>query len=93
MPYRDVMDLPVRTFWYVSGNVPRLLTDERKGLLEVTRVASQGSDESFAQYHEFIERAAPEPVKMRAEVHTAGPAPMEAQAEPGAFDILRSLAG
>lgn len=88
MPYAGVMGMPIRAFWYVSGTVDRLQSEQRRGLLEIHMAAQ--SQESFQQVHAALTKAAPEPVKYKAEAHHM--LAQQEEPEPGAFDILRSLA-
>ena len=62
MGYREVMSMPMRAFWVVSGFVERLQADEAKLHLEV---ASASHDSKAAR--ELLERldtAAPDPVTL-----------------------------
>ena len=52
MSYREVMSLPMRVFWQLSGNVPRLLADERRSMLHMSVLAAnnpEGASELFEQ--------------------------------------------
>ena len=42
MGYREVMSMPMRAFWIVSGFVDRLMSDEAKLHLEVAASAQNG---------------------------------------------------
>lgn len=60
MPYAQVMSLPMKVFWHLSGTVPRLWADEQRQLLEVQTAA--GSPEGAEQLHQTIGQLAKDPV-------------------------------
>lgn len=60
MAYRDVMDLPMRVFWHLSGSVERLRKDQARLQLEV--LASAQHHESALQMREHLDSVAPDPV-------------------------------
>ena len=62
MGYREVMSMPMRAFWIVSGFVDRLMSDEAKLHLEVA--ASAQSGEAAWQLMERLNTVAPEPVTL-----------------------------
>jgi hypothetical protein len=62
-PYREVMALPMKVFWQLSGTVDRLLASEQKALLELL-TTSQTSAEAAQQLHEALHKASPEPIKL-----------------------------
>lgn len=43
MPYREVMDLPVRAFWFMSSQIDRVLASESLTSLHITASAQGGS--------------------------------------------------
>lgn len=47
MSYREVMSLPVRTFWLMSGNINRLFAERDMRLLSVT--AAVNSSEGMSE--------------------------------------------
>lgn len=62
MGYREVMSMPMRAFWVVSGFVERLQADEAKLHLEV---AANSHDASAAgELMERLNTVAPDPVTL-----------------------------
>lgn len=61
MGYQEIMSMPIRAFWTVSGFVERVMADEAKLHLEVSSV-SQDGDASQALMQR-LNLQAPEPVK------------------------------
>lgn len=60
MAYQEVMSLPVRAFWFISGSVGRLRSDEAKLQLEVTAVAAD--HEAAQALLDRLNVEAPDPV-------------------------------
>ena len=87
MPYHEVMSLPMRAFWFISGTVERLQAEASMRSMQV-HMAGQSS-EGFKAMQEHLEKLAPPPFKF------SGNARMEmtAQADPDAASKLRMLAG
>ncbi len=87
MSYREVMSLPMRVFWQLSGNVPRLLADERRSMLHVNVLAAN-NPEGASELYEQLGKQAPDPI-----VYT-GAAIVQASAvrDTEGFNELRNLA-
>lgn len=62
MGYREVMSMPIRAFWIVSGFVERLQADEAKLHLEVA--ASSHDPDVARTLLERLNTAAPEPITL-----------------------------
>jgi hypothetical protein len=62
--YREVMDMPLRAFWVVSGFVERLIADEGKQTLEIQTSAQH--PEAASEMMVRLEESAPQPVKLSA---------------------------
>ena len=87
MGYREVMSMPMRAFWIVSGFVDRLMSDEAKLHLEVAASAQNG--EAVGQLMERLNTVAPEPVTLSGYVLAQRTA---ARDELG-FQTLKAMAG
>lgn len=87
MSYREVLDMPIRAFWTVSGLVERLLVDEGRMTLEIASVA-QDPDASKTLF-ERMEKQAPAPVKLSGHAM----ANMGAERDHAGFASLAALAG
>ena len=61
MSYREVMSLPMRVFWQLSGNVPRLLADERRSVLHMSVLAAN-NPEAASELFEQLGKQAPDPI-------------------------------
>jgi hypothetical protein len=87
MPLREVLALSLRTFWHLSGTVPRLMADEQKQLLEIHQTAMnpQGSIE----LHNALDVIAPEPVKMSVQHKIAQTSVRDVEG----FASLKAMAG
>lgn len=59
MPYQDVMGMPMRVFWMVSGFVDRIRAEEGKLALEISVAQGDGA----VALHEQLSEASPNPVK------------------------------
>ena len=82
MGYREVMDLPMRVFWELSGQVDRIRADEARINLQVgTALQSPDGAQSMSKW---FDKVAPGPFKLSLE--------SKAEPDPDAFDQLRSLA-
>lgn len=87
MSYQDVMSMPCRAFWTISGYVERLHADEAKLKLEVT--ASSQSAESASAMLEKLEKQAPAPI-----VYTGHAlANFGAELDQDGLNDLRAMAG
>lgn len=86
MPYQAVMALPMRVFWEFSGNVDRIRCDEALMTLEIG--TSLQSPDGATSMREHISKQAPSPFKLTSQ----GKVELTAAADPGAADMLRSLA-
>jgi hypothetical protein len=87
MGYREVMSMPIRAFWIVSGFVERLQADEAKLNLDV---AVSATDPQAAQaLMERLNAAAPEPVTLSG--HAL--AQRTAVRDEGGFQTLTPMAG
>lgn len=42
--YREVMELPIRVFWGLNSQIPRLRCDEALALMPATTAAGMGAD-------------------------------------------------
>lgn len=87
MTFREVMDLPMRVFWFISGNVDRLRFEQATLKMEIE--CALKSEESTKEMHEQLRKLAPSPFTL------SGRAQMEisSKADPDAVDTLRALAG
>jgi hypothetical protein len=87
MPYREVMALPMKVFWQLSGNTSRLLAEERKVSLQLAVLAAN-NPEAAAELYERLDKQSPDPM-----VYT-GAAMIKASAvrDNEGFNELRSLA-
>lgn len=85
MAYGEVMGLPMRVFWQLSGQVERLVADEHKKILEL--LTSAQSPEASKQMHEALHKLSPDPVKYSARAIVAA-----AKLDKEGLDSLRSLA-
>lgn len=61
MSYQEVMSIPMRAFWTISGFVERISSDEAKLKLEVA--ASSQTSEAAQALYERLDKQAPAPVK------------------------------
>jgi len=87
MPYREVMGLPLRVFWQLSGYVDRLRADEARLGFEMS--LSTGNAEQAAQMREHLDYLAPAPIKTSIE-HMIETSSVR---DTAGFEELRSLAG
>jgi hypothetical protein len=62
MGYQDVMVMPMRAFWVISGFVERLLADEGKQILEIQTSAQH--PEAASELMGRLAESAPQPVKL-----------------------------
>lgn len=87
MGYREVMSMPARAFWIVSGFVDRIRADEAKLHLEVTAMAQD--TEAAKGLMERLDSIAPEPVTLsvRARVERG------AVRDESGFQTLKAMAG
>lgn len=85
MPLRAVLDTPMKTFWFLSGSVRRLLAEERRDQLEVLVSANHG--ESAAALFTRLDEEAPQAVTLT----TAAQIAATSKPDPGAADTLRAL--
>jgi len=87
MSYQDLMSMPVRAFWTVSGFVERVLADEQKLVLEVSAASHDG--EAAMRLLEHLNERAPNPVKQSGyAMARAG-----AKRDESGFASLKALAG
>lgn len=87
MSYQEVMSMPCRAFWTISGYVERLRADEAKLNLEIA-ASSQASDAAASMF-ERLEKQAPAPV-----VYTGyALANVGAELDSDGLNDLRALAG
>jgi len=61
MSYQELMSMPMRAFWTISGFVERIFSDESKLKLEIA-ASSQTSDAAQTLY-DRLDKQAPAPVK------------------------------
>lgn len=87
MGYSEVMSLPMRTFWHLSGSVDRVLADEHKDFLELSAIAN--NPEAATERLEQLEKRAPSPFKLSAK----GMVTVTAKRDDAGFEELRMLAG
>ncbi len=87
MGYREVMSMPMRAFWIVSGFVDRLMSDEAKLHLEVAASAQNG--EAAGQLMERLNTVAPEPVTLSGYAL----AQRTAVRDESGFQTLKAMAG
>lgn len=59
--YRDTMKLPIKVFWQLSGNAPRLWAGERRDMLELSTVATHNPEAASTLFAQLATEA-PEPV-------------------------------
>lgn len=87
MPYREMMALPMKVFWQLSGNTSRLLAEERKASLHLAVLAAN-NPEGSAELYERLEKQSPDPI-----VYTSA-AIVQASAvrDTEGFNELRNLA-
>lgn len=86
MGYREVMSMPMRAFWVVSGFVERLHADEAKLQLEVVASVHDGSAQALM---ERLNTAAPDPVTLSGH----GLAQRTAVRDEAGFQTLKAMAG
>lgn len=78
----------MKVFWQLSGNVPRLMTAERKESLQIAAVAAH-NPEAAAELYERLDKQTPEPVTLSG----AGVVNANSIRDEGGFEELRSMAG
>lgn len=83
MGYREVMDLPMRVFWELSGQVDRLRADE--GALAFRIACSAQTPDAAESMGKWFDKVAPGPFKLRIDAVNSEP-------EQGGIDELRNLA-
>lgn len=88
LPYREMMGLPMRVFWQLSGNVPRLLSEERKESLHLAVTAAH-NPEAAAELYERLDKQTPEPVTLTG----YGKASINSVRDEEGLNDLRSMAG
>lgn len=87
MSYQDVMSMPCRAFWTISGYVERLHADEGKLQTEIA-ACSQGGEAAQLLFAR-LEKQAPQPV-----VYSGHALVMAgAERDEGGFADLRAMAG
>lgn len=87
MGYREVMDMPMRAFWTVSGFVDRVFADEGQLTLEL-KAASQDV-EAAQTLMERMKKQAPSPVKLTVQAQIERSAVRDVDG----FAALKGLAG
>jgi hypothetical protein len=87
MGYREVMSMPIRAFWIVSGFVERLQADEAKLHLEIAASATDGPTAQALM--ERLNTAAPDPVTLSGYAL----AQRTAVRDEGGFQTLKAMAG
>ena len=87
MGYQEVMSMPVRAFWTVSGFVERVVADESKRTLEIQTASHNG--ESAATLYERLDKQAPAPVKFTGHAIAS----FGAERDEDGFAQLKALAG
>ena len=88
MSHPETMRLPMKVFWHLSGSVPRLLDDERKGVLEI--LAASKTPTGMVALQERLDLAAPEPIKHSMNAFLNGEGAVRDQA---GVEQLRAMAG
>ena len=63
LSYRDLMALPIKVFWNLSGTVERLIAWERKEALELM-VAASHNPEQAGELYKALDSVSPQPVKL-----------------------------
>lgn len=87
MSYQEVMSIPCRAFWTLSGYVERIHADEAKLKIEIA-ACSQGGESAEALYKR-LDTQAPSPI-----VYTGHAIAMVgAERDEGGFASLKALAG
>ncbi len=87
MGYREVMSMPMRAFWVVSGFVERLQADEAKMQLEIAATSPDG--EAARALMERLNTAAPDPVTLSGYAL----AQRTAVRDESGFQTLKAMAG
>lgn len=86
MNLHDVMSMPIRAFWTLSGFVERLHADEAKLKLEISSTSQ--NQEAAKELYEALERQAPHPL-----VFTGHAMVVSAKRDEGGIARLAALAG
>lgn len=86
MALKDVLALPMKSFWFLSGSVNRILAEEQRDHLELL-CASQ-HPENAVSIREHLSLVVGEPIKFTTEAKIAA----NSKADPGGIDELRNLA-
>ena len=87
MSYRDVMSLPVKVFWQLSGNIARLLAEERKVSLH-TGVLATNDPDAASKLYERLDKQTPDPIVFTGAAIAQSTAVMDVEG----FNELRNLA-
>jgi hypothetical protein len=87
MSYREVMAMPARAFWTLSGFVERLRADEAITQLEIITKSQDG--DTAQDLYERLTKQAPAPVTFTGHAM----ATVGAERDESGFAELRSLAG
>lgn len=87
MGYQEVMNMPMRAFWTVSGFVDRVFADEGQLTLELN--AASQDVEAAQTLMERMKKQAPSPVKLTVEAQVQ----RSAVRDEGGFASLKALAG
>lgn len=88
LPYREMMGLPMRVFWQLSGSVPRLLTEERKESLHLAVTATH-NPEAAAELYGRLDKQTPDPVVLTG----SGKASVSSVRDEEGLNDLRNMAG
>lgn len=62
MSYSEVMGMPIRAFWTISGFVERLQADEAKLTLQVHMASATSDQKSREEFWQALEVQAPAPI-------------------------------
>jgi hypothetical protein len=88
MTYQQVMEVPIKAFWTLSGNVPRLYASERADTFELL-VQAQGDDvEHIRTVMKSLRDQAPDPIVLTG----TAVAKVTATRDQDGFEELRSMA-
>lgn len=95
LPYHDALELPLRVFWTMSGNIDRIRAHSDMRTLSVMQF-SQATPEGVAQFREALVIEAGNVVKTSGDAGIAlpkGENPLDAKRDEEGFAALRQMAG
>lgn len=85
MGYTETMALPLKTFWFLSGNVDRLMAREDMRTFGVA-TAAQSTQEYATSYHNRLVGEIGTVMKLKME------SPLEAKRDEEGFNLLKRMA-